>query len=404
MKLLFLIPFLLFSSATMADITTVDIKLSSKDKDYLKPVYRKLGRFRNRRLIKIKRSKEKYQFTKPEVSVNGVPLKDVELGTRGNQCLKAPRRCFSVKFNEQVRINNLQAEGFNLISMWQDEGYTTAEIGYSFYKELGLFHLDREYVEVKIDGKSNGLYLLSQRPNKNLKKKFNSAFIGRVGYFTKLEVKKYHKKKTKFEQKDFERTFDEIVKKSKKVSKDKLYDYLAYRMNIDKYLKWLALNTFMQNGDYVDEVYFYADDESKHEKIYFDIMAWDLDDLFKKPHFGPWNNLRFRRKLKKSLLYSMESKLDRLINDSPILYSKFKQILKEMLTTEINDSFIDVQIDSVIKKISPYLTEPILALSKMDDREGAPYTKTYILNLIEKRRQLLKTRRILLLERVRDTF
>jgi hypothetical protein len=48
----------------------------------------------------------------------------------------------------------------------------------------------------------------------------------------------------------------------------------------------------------------------------------------------------------------VESKLDRLINDNPVLYSKFKEILKEMLTSEINDLFIDVQIDSVIKKMT----------------------------------------------------
>jgi hypothetical protein len=44
---------------------------------------------------------------------------------RGNQCLKAPRKCFAVKFSEEISINNLKVEGFNLIRMWQDEGYTS---------------------------------------------------------------------------------------------------------------------------------------------------------------------------------------------------------------------------------------------------------------------------------------
>ncbi len=381
----------------------IDIELSAQDKDYLKPVYRTVGFGKPSEQHRVKEPPKSYVFASPIVKVNGEMLKGAELNTRGNQCLAAPRRCFSVKSENAINLpgsSKIKAKSFNLISMWQDEGYITAEIGYGVFKDLGLIHLDREYAEVFIDGKTNGLYLLTEKADKIIQKKFDSAFIGRVKYFSKLEIKEFEKDKTQFEEEQFADVFQEIMKSDEDLKGDELYKFLSARMNINNYLRLMAANSISMNGDYIDEVYFFSKDEDKRGSIYFDVMAWDLDDLFKTPHWGPWNNLLYKKELKNSLLYSLESKLDRVINRNPDLYARYKSILKSMLLKEFTDTFIDKHINRVKTKITPYLKDSILAQSIRDDRKAPVYTKQYILNLLEQRRMELKARRQVLLKQL----
>jgi hypothetical protein len=382
----------------------IDINLEAKDRSYLEPKYKTVYTGTKMTGQQVKEGPSAYVFTNPKISVNGKALSEAELNTRGNQCLAAPRRCFSIKSETVTNFpgtSNLKAKSFNLVSMWQDEGYITAETGYGMYKELGLFHLEREYAEVFVDGKTNGLYLLTEKADKVLQDKFKAAFVGRVKYFSKLEIKEFEADKAKFKEEDYASTFKEIMKADDELPGSELYQYLKERMNIDNYLRLMAANSISMNGDYIDEVYFYSSKEDKKSQVYFDVMAWDLDDLFKAPHPGPWNNLLFKKELANSTLYSLESKLDRVINRNPDLYERYKKTLKAMLINEYTNNFIDKHINRVKTKIAPYLKPEILAQSVRDDRADQPaYTKEYILKLLEQRRAELKARRVVLLQKL----
>ena len=54
-------------------------------------------------------------------------------------------------------------------------------------------------------------------------------------------------------------------------------------IDLDIYMKWLAFNFFIRNGDYTDEVYFYMDPATGKYRI----IPWDYDDIFASgPHEG----------------------------------------------------------------------------------------------------------------------
>lgn len=401
--------FLLFlSTAHLAEAKSpieIRIQLSQKDKSYLADKYHTIGVGVGKPSAqkKVKINPEAYEFVNPSIEINEEKLSEVELNTRGNQCLAAPRRCFSIKSETSVKLpgtTKLKGKSFNLISLWQDEGYITSEFGYSMYRDLGLFHLKSEYAEVFIDGKTNGLYLMTEKADKVLRKKFDSAFVGRTQYLSLLEIKEYEKDKTTFSVDEYADEFKSIMNSNASLPNDELYKKLSEKMNIDNYLRLMAANSIAMNGDYIDEVYFYSKDKENTDKVYFDVMAWDLDDLFKTPHWGPWNDFLNKKKLSQSLLYSLESKLDRAISGNPDLYARYAKILKSMLKNEFTNEFIDNHAESVKSKILPYLKENILAQSLRDDRSAPAYTKSYILKLLEERKAQLKARRAYLLTKV----
>lgn len=216
------------------------------------------------------------------------------------------------------------------------------------------------------------------------------------GYFSKVKVKEYAKD-APYTEREYKKAFKTIYRSLRKYKGEELYNFLNDRMNFDAYLKWLAINTAIMNGDYSDEVFFYA---IPGEKIYFELMPWDMDDLFKPPHDGPWNNFFFKRRLKKSLLYSMEDKLDRRIDKDPFLYAKFKQTLKKVLEEELTAEFYASVINTVHQAIEPYLTSKNMELSEIDDRD-TKYDSQYILDLLNNRFKQLKQRRQKLLEKLK---
>ena len=67
-----------------------------------------------------------------------------------------------------------------------------------------------------------------------------------------------------------------IYKSLKKQNGEELYKTLNQWIDLDNYMKWLAFNFLVRNGDYTDEVFLYIDPEINK----FKIIPWDYDDLF----------------------------------------------------------------------------------------------------------------------------
>jgi spore coat protein H len=349
---------------------------------------------------------KEHVLTEPLISFNDSTPVEAAIHTRGQHCLRAPRSCYALKLDKKVVIESefesesLKGKKFNLISMWQDEGYISSKIGYTFFSKLNLFHTAHQFTELSVNGESQGLYLIVEKPQQVLKKRFKAPFVMRRGYLNRIKVK-YHSSKAPYRQKDYRRAYKSMYRGLSRYSGAELYAFLKQRMNIDNYLMWLAANTFLQNGDYADEVFFYA---RPGKPIYFDIMVWDMDDLFKPPHRSPLNNwwIFHRRLLRRSLLYSMEDRLDRAIAKDSFLYNKFRQKLKFLLNEVATELFIKNLFQTVDRAIAPYLTEQNLSLSKLDDREGS-YTKEYIESLLVQRQAELINNRVKLLNRLDRT-
>ncbi len=353
---------------------------------------------------------DRYEFTGAKFKLNDGKWMDMELKTRGQTCLKAPRRCFGVKLSDKVSFSPYVAEPvkdvkkFNLVSMWQDRGYINYKVGYHFLTGLGLFHLKNQYAELIINDKSYGLYLVVEKPDKVLTKRLNSPFVLRRGYLGKPTVKEFKDKKTEYQESDFLAAYEEIYDQLKAYQGPELYGFLSKRLNIEQYFEWLALNTFLKNGDYADEVFFYAAPDNTEERIYFNIMAWDYDDLLNKPHASYWMwsfwNPVNRKILKTKLIYSTEDKLDRRIAKDPYLYEKYTAAFERLLREKILDSHIRKIFQKVKQEIAPYLQrQRIIDMSSLDD-QAEPYSPEGIIQFLDEMSEFLIKRRVEILTKI----
>ena len=106
-------------------------------------------------------------------------------------------------------------------------------------------------------------------------------------------------------------------------------------MNIEAYITWIAFNSLVKMGDYVDEIYFYSSNENQ-QTPYWGLHSWDPDDAFQKCHHGGKDAYidRFQ------MLYCLEGNMDVVFLRSKDMYSRFVQTLEELLEKRLNDQVI----------------------------------------------------------------
>lgn len=360
-------------------------------------------------------SGDKMKFQPPLVSINGSSfVRADEVETRGQSCLKKDRTCFNLKTVEKVSLrgtDRLAGQRFNLVSMVSDIGYLSSRVGYKATRVVGLPTVKTEFSELQTSFGSpsafqtQGIYLVTEAPAKVLEDEIKSPAVIRRRYRGKPELKAA----VKATEKQYLAAYEEIYTavKNKSLKGEDLFRAINQRIDLDGYFRWLALNSLFRNGDYSDEVLFYAD-PTKSEARY-KIMPWDYDDLFKPMHHLPiiGSFSGCSGDIKKTILYNDEDKLDCRIAQDPYLYEQFKKTARDVYSRQLTVAAIHKIIDETVSELSPYLTPELLALSRLDDSDSEsqkvikiPYTKQSIEQLAQLRKQELAARHAELLAKV----
>jgi len=353
------------------------------------------------------------------------------INTRGQSALGYRRKNFSVNVNGKISIydNNLkdtlQFEKFVLSSMSMDYTYIENKISHLLLKEIDLWPLHSFYTEVFINNHHQGLYLFIENLKEYASKKNKAISILRRGYnhqIIEIETKKDDKLDNLFKSGynkyiatnlDFQkmevisdpyiREFNHIYDILSVYKGKELYDSINVILNLENYMKKIAVDEILENGDYTDEIFFYSKSK-KNEKITFDIIPWDYDDVFSSmPHeIGRADSLcgrcfgirtyptydDFKTKTKDRLIFSIEDDLDYTIMRDDYLYYKYLEKLDEIVK-KLNDTLITNQFDSIETELKPfYQNSEVINQSKFDEKP----TELLIwkTNMHEKKNRLLK--------------
>lgn len=347
-----------------------------------------------------------------QTQTNGVSenTQGITFKTRGQSSIKAPRKNFAFKIAEKdgkkMVIGTAKGEELLFTSMWQDLGYISNKIGYRFMSYSGLAPHPVEYSELLINGETNGLYLVTKSMKDVATKTLDSPLVIRRRYFGQYEVAVYKASKSEHSEQmlsDRYRQMMDLVDDNRKFfgSSSDFHDQLSQYIDLDQYYSWLATNYLLKNGDYADEVFFYAATKGTKtlDEVKFKILPWDLDDLFKdKMHwqyFHPKNIAAVATgKPERDLIFNYESALDRALMRNEYTKKMYHQKIRKMLDNELSEASIKATIEATRKEITPYLTPEILAASAKDSiNEGQAYTKEFILKLLEQREAELLARR-----------
>ena len=309
-------------------------------------------------------SGEKKEVRNPELIINGDSIDVKELKTRGKTTLHLRRKSFSYSLTERAHLNcagdTVHFKKFFALSLSMDRYYIRNRISFEMMREIGLFDLFFSFGELKINGGSEGIYLLVERPQDWALKKKNSPCVIRRGFDNKIDKLRSGKKADKTDTENYKQQFKQIYKALKKFEGEELYTVLSEWIDLEAYMKWLAFNFFISNGDYTDEVYFYIDPETG--KYY--IIPWDYDDIFAhQPHEGTIEKLKT---VGQKLVFSSEDLLDQKIASDDYLYNIYLKYFSDILH-ELTPDRIQTILENTFAELYPYYTcEEIISMAKFD--------------------------------------
>lgn len=323
--------------------------------------------------------KKKFKFTGASLLYKSQTV-PISIKTRGQNCLAAYRKCFSITLKEAIAGLDKK---FILASLSQDHGYINYVLGLKFMEEAGVNFIQYKYVHIYINNKSYGLYLMLEKPEQVLVDRKGAVFVGRRSHWPKKdEIKFYDQSTAPLAKKEYQLFYEKMITTANKLKGPRKHEYLKNHMDIESYFNWLATNVLLKNGDYDDELFYYVANHPKGD-IYFEFMGWDYEDLFTKQHFV--NKFLHPFSIRNTILYSLVQKLDYYIYKDKYEYSLFLQHMRNLMASRFTNDKIKEIFHNVHKEIEPFLVQEVLLSSVKDDHVKVAYTKKYIEDLLKLR-------------------
>ena len=338
------------------------------------------------------KSKDKTEVAEADLKVYASgELKDeekVSISSRGQSSLKFARKNLSIKAikeddgeKKKIKVGDIKSKALILSASPADTLFVKNSIGYSLLKAIGIHSLKTQMAEVKLNNVSQGLYMITENQADVLMKDMDADVVIRRRYNDDLEVKESKKGLSEAEILQYQATLKSVHKSIREMSGDKLIATLEKNLNLNNYLKWLAFNYIIKNGDYSDEVYFYGKKNAQGD-IYFDISPWDLDDSFsEKMHlsgFPKGPNYKMTENSQKQMIYNYESRIDRKVaGDAKLLRMYFAAMDEVVTTLSASDVLYKIQQD-VASDLNPYLDDADILANGLLDAGQARHTRAGI--------------------------
>lgn len=250
----------------------------------------------------------------------------------GNGSLTCDRKSYTIQLSGPARylLPNSATDEFTLISMCDDPAYVYAP---TIFKLLGddLFALKVRFVELVIDGKTRGIYLLMEKAQDELV--LDSARV------TSVMRRQYPQGTSDFFEVLYADTTDQAAPLNRfkafatsiaSLSGDALISTLRSQMDLDQYLTYLASESILKSGDYIDELYFIGSEQANGlggTTETYRVMLWDPEG-YSTCHSGGANAYPDAN----NLSYCAEGKLDFKILADPKVYALFVKKLEDAMS------------------------------------------------------------------------
>lgn len=304
-----------------------------------------------------------------ETQLRLAPGQPVILATahlRGNSSLSCERKGLTVKLSGPARylLPDSASDEYHLISMCDDRAYTYAPTAYTLFAD-DLFPLQRRFVELVIDGTTRGIYLLMEKAREELVRDHARA--------TAVMRRGYPVNGREFFEVEYPTTGDLTAPLTRYaafedrlagLTGDELYAALREGLDLDQYLRWLASQSILQSGDYVDEAYFVsteqADGKGQVGEVYR-VMPWDAEG-YTTCHAGGVNayvdpNL---------LAYCSEARLDHRLLANPRAYALFVAKIEEQLAGPLAPDRVAAALNQTRTQLQALLVDPAICAAMIE--------------------------------------
>ncbi|MDH3706959.1 MAG: CotH kinase family protein, partial [Acidimicrobiia bacterium] len=212
-----------------------------------------------------------------------------EVSLRGQSSLECERKSYEVNLeggHRRAIADEAAFDEFFLVSLCLDEGYVRTHTMLDLLAQQGLFPPAFRLVRLDIDDQPAGVYLLVEPPDEALR----DGQPQLDGVVRRALDSSFQQSSTVWSAVDRDDVvFDsyEAVIETAEAGGADLVDRVSDDLDLDAYLRWLAIMSATDNGDYVDEVFFAGVSRIDGNELapYWTPMGWDPDDIFSPCHF-----------------------------------------------------------------------------------------------------------------------
>ncbi len=268
---------------------------------------------------------------------------------RGKGTLGCERKSYTLALDGAGRhlLPQSRTDEFYLLSMCADDRYVEQYTANQILHELGLFPLAFRLVEVALDGETQGVYLLLEKPREEIVRDGSGMHDVMRRRFETNPPADY------FESKFSTGEFDAAELYASAASS---LANLEEQIDLDRYLRFLALMTAYQNGDYIDEIWVAASEQRLSGDtvgLWFETMAWDNDDLFSECHYSG----QFAFVDPNELVYCAEATIDHFLLADPVIYNRYVDSLEDVLEQWVPPDRFDEAANATEASILPLLAK-----------------------------------------------
>lgn len=274
----------------------------------------------------------------------------------GQTSLSCERKSYTVNLEgplERPLLPNSAINEFYLISMCLDSFYVHQVTAETLLAQLGLFALEGNLVEVTLDGETRGVYLLLEKTREELTRDNSEVTVV-------LRRDNGPDDNTVWEAKGTDAPEDAVANVTafmtavQDASEETRAATFERQMNLHTYLTWLAANSALENGDYVDELWLFGTamvNDAGHSDTWYSLESWDPDDTFVECHTGDrvaWPDPH-------GLAYCAEAELDAALLSTPTIYADFVDILESLLDGALSQDNFDAAAAQTRERLLPLL-------------------------------------------------
>jgi hypothetical protein len=277
----------------------------------------------------------KLQWANVELAIEGGPPFQVLARVRGSSSGEVARKSLSLRlFSSQHFRDDIRLRRFLLINLYSDRTGFENRWCFNLLADLGLYPGYHELAKVEFNGESQGTYMLLERAEDAIRR-------------THPDTVSVLRRRTEHFELQYQEPGTDAWQPVRSLAACHTTDGFVEQLrcyertlDLDLYLQWLAFNSLVENGDSVDELFYYERREDPQVPGRLRIMAWDFDDIQEAPahpesvHPDP-------------LMWAAEGELEQQIISNPVLYARYAEALRRLLEERLTEQRLTGALGSV---------------------------------------------------------
>lgn len=312
----------------------------------------------------------------------------IDLAYRGSHIRDFRKKSYHISFNKPPMYKN--SKEIHINAEYKDPSLLRNKLSFDFFNEIGCLSPKSQFVNIKLNGKNEGLYLELESVDEHFLKNrqlplgpifyavdgdANFSLMSDLNKDVKKSLMVGYERKYGTAQDEFhlQKTIIEINTISKAEFEHEIVKYF----NVDQYLRWLAGVVFTQNFDgFVHNYALYQNSETK----LFEVIPWDYDATWGRDVNGEVMEEDYLR------IEGFNTLTARIL-DVKTFRHQYKNLLEVILNNQFNVEYLKPKIQGLHDLIRPYVQKDPY---KKDEIHLFDKEPVYILDYIEARAKYIR--------------